>query len=1143
MSEQTRFLFNPTPPGQPGEDRLRSYGNLGMNRVSEYGSPDLNRMSQYGSGGLPDWLRGTPKEPEYQRNFMDRVFAPLNATQQFLFHATKSISDDGFQLNTITKALGHAARYGNPNSEVQEIAPEEIRRVFFGEGSDNWNPGRRLGADVAFSLLYDPLLFINPAKIAGSMGQMAAKTTIGKFGIKLAEEAGGKIPTALKEKYAQGMQGFINRHWGLPEQFMDSYNMYKQNMFKWQTSAHRILKSADDLGGENTGRLLAQALESEAVWLARSGKTPLSDTTYKTFQHQLKKQGIDEGQFWGIYDSARALDDTIGEGLLKAGLIDPTEYTGLAGKHLRRMYNMFDNPEDVIDNLSRLSNDASLNMNRRKMFQGLNSARKLIDDLNMSELSGLMDATTKNPNMARYFLDNNTYRFNTKNFVNDLDAWMKANPTDSVADVMRHVQQDMLGGAKMPAALYQKLGEGITGGVETTAMISKRVSDVLSNRFNSSAVGGWHKFDERLELVAKRENLPESIRQAMGEVMDFAPRLASQATDVANLLETRRFLDFASGTKRVWNAEKGVWEAQRIGTNFASTQLNEALGHSALIRGSQFGSLDGMYTSPAMKNFISEMEGVRAVGNTAEGIWEQVGKGVRFATGKFKVSKVVIDPIGQARNAVSDLLFMDAVGVLPLDARKWGKAMNEIKKFGEAAGSDAPYYIDLAGKVGMNIFEDTFSANEIKKAAKALSGKTFKNPAESVNGIESLFQSLAAPYNALEDAGSAFLQAREQLFKMTAFITHFDRLAGGMARAGQALTDGDALRIAKQARTITEKALFNYNEVPVVVDFIRKYGIVPFIAFPFKAIPSITHSMVTAPWNIAKYPRTVEALSMAHMEAEKGNATYEKRMAELQSLPRHLRDKMVLRLPFSDKDDRPLYIDTSFLMPWYTIQDAVEAVTPRDDTLGPDRMSMLNPPLLDLTMTLFSNRTSVGAEVIKPYMKTEEKLGAWFKQVWQTFTPTVAPGGVRAEALGKALMSLTSHTPEPTDLQKFITQAASVYGGNVSDPVGSTPDRRFRPQSQAIVGADLGNMNPYQLGLIGGAYVATGNVLAADALQARSQDLRQFTRTRKQTLDAIKKIRMSNLSNEQKTLRINALIQEQRDAAEELRRIQNIREQ
>lgn len=1072
-------------------------------------------------------LYAPQQEQPYQRNLIERVIAPIDAPQQFLFNVTQGVAEDGFQVRDLTGSLLKSIRYANPWSNVEPISPDEIRRTFFGKGSDDWNRVGKFSSTLAISLLYDPLLLTG---LPGVKDLAAAGRELSGLDAVLGaakSSARGLIDNVADTKWGSAViQGLFNRNYGLPDAFVQNLDEFRQATNAYRFEAHTILKQAKKLGGKEAQDLVGMALESDAIYNARAAMKSMgpgfTNPTMEAFRGKMKEIGVDEGQFWQVFDSARKLDDVIGDGLKSVGLISQSAFDELRGKHLRRMYQAFDNPRAYLKRLEDLTSDTSVKFSlsdlQEKMKYFRTKMDKAVFEKSASSLSeGVSQGAGQFDNFSvdairneRYFTRNGRPQFNAENFTNDLDLWLRNNPNHTIAGVAEHVKDEMLKDVRMPDELYATLLDYVSGSFTNVGETAQKLVDVIQSRAYDPGFN-WRAYNERLDLVKNRLNLPSEIREALGEITEFGPRLADEASKTGQLLETRRFFDRLAGVTR--DIDGNIIE--RAGSEVMSA--TKTAQNTALLNGERFGDMNGMWTTPAVARYLNRMEGMSGLaGSEAHQVAANISRGVQATNRFFKANKIILDPLAQARNAISDVVMMDLAGITPLNMSGWIKATNSLNEFRKSGTLN--FYTNIAEQAGLDLFQSTHAASELKRMSYGLSG--IKTPTDGLGFMEAWMTSLRNTYNTVADPMVAGMEAREMTFKLYSFITKYDELASGMAKAGREITPDIQLNLARQAVDITEKAMFNYNEVPFMFDFARKYGVIPFVAYPVKAIPSLFDAIVNRPTRLLKYERTADTINNDFLG---GNS--EQVAKEIAALPEWARDGMVIKLPFDDDSGRPLYLDASYLMPWYILND-VKEIGQQDNSGGIiNRNSMVMPPMLNEVLSFMSNKDNFGRDIFTPSMSAADKMGVFFNRVYKFFAPSSYPGGARAESIGRTLLSYASHDPERTDWEKLLTAGSRLYALDFNKDYALDTRADFTSQSQAQTLIDA-SQRPAQAGLAG-LFSLGANVIASDRPQTQTNTGIQMKMNKTELATALAEIkRNQRMGPDEKRRRMLQLIEE-----------------
>lgn len=1119
------------------------------------------------------------REPEYERSFLERVFAPFQAPQEALFKFTLDVADDGFQVGDIWSAVSHGARFFNPWSNVEPIDPNDVRQVFFGDEAEGM---LRSVQNLAVSLLYDPLLFTGFLKGVGVAGRtvntlekIMNPATLVVDGMKVASErvlgplARSVAYRVLGEERAQQWatslaQNWFKRHAGIDDEMVREAMARDQRINKWRERGYHVIKKSQELGGQEANRLLGEALQLDAAYIASTGGT-LSKRMQRdlnSLNARIDKLGIDRDLFWENYRQFRDLDDEIGRALMNAGAISEEAFESMRGTHLRRIYQAHEAPEVYAKRIEDLGLEPALMTHRKALWDNLNQFRDELGDemkkrgsFTLAETFGSDEAGVISA-AARRYLEDGTGRFNVKAFVDDFDDWVMKNSKATVEDALAYVNDVMLAGIRLPPEMNKALANYLTDATFVTKD-SKFYADLIRGRIANSGVT-WRTYTERLNVVANRLDLPEVVREAMGEILEAAPRMAAEVTDAAKVLETRRFFDTLAGVKRIDDqAAEMIRQAERLGFEGAEAERllrqaadrvgveletliesvpqfleegigmqvggkgtrwvsfggsNRELGHTVKLPDNpSYGSLAGGWVSPAVATMLRHVEGVQ-IGNEATRLWHKTSELIAKGVSHFKVAKVILDPTAQFRNFVGNAVLMAMSGTSPFRLDLLKIARDELVHY--ASKGEMGKYLKLADDAGIGMFQTTFSAAELKDFAQMV--------AIAPDKVESWKDVITKAHAAIQRSGldpvdrmAKAFEFNERLFKMTVFVDRMRRLESNWARAGKPLTEEVMRHFARQAGAIAEQALFNYADIPYMVEMIRKYGIVPFITFPFKAVPYVAETLYKHPHRVLRYDRMADVWN-EHLAGSSVDAA-----REIEALPEHIRDALVLRMPFKDAHGRPLYLDLSYFMPWAVIADL--AKTAQQSEGGGFREGILTPPAMALVDALRRNQDSLGRPITDPNRSPEDNFMAVASYLWKFIAPPSAPGGSKAESIGRAMQAMATTAPERMQWSNVIGAAwrgnIAGFGFPEAEESIKAAGGRFFPQSQAQMQSE-GILQA--LGFAGG--LTLGGLSASDQPQAMYQERAQRSINRSEAYRQMAAIRVDgNLSIAERNRRIRAI--------------------
>jgi hypothetical protein len=1130
-------------PNDGSRDFLNSIG----------GRSDLNAGSDrsfLNTGGRNNVERDIP----YRRNFFERVFAPFEGPQQATFSLIKNISEDGFQFRDIGDALGDGFLYANPFGNREPITGNEIGDILFGDRANKWAD---LGQGIAVSLLLDPLALVPLGRVAKLVGpgtrvdeamagiRMAAGQRVGAVTNRVVQ-AGERVVDRVTGTPGAGAgltqtlgEAFVSKWFRTPDEFRQRVQNYQDEWQGLQGDAARIIRDSEKLGGVEGSRLMAEALQSEGFYMSAktSSQAEGSVRAFEGVMNRSRDLGIHDEDFLRIYSNARELDDRVGKMIFDSGLAGAGEMEPMLRTHLRRRYRALDNPAEAVERLEALSMPSEFRFSQQKLYENLNAFRKELDPLfrpptpkkvaaeftdhtnlnqpllEVREGIRALDGPLENlPGMQFFKDEDGVMRFQTRQFVEEFTEYTNLYPEHTLEEALEWVNNVMMEGVELPGKFNVSLANHLTGASFHTKT-GPEVAETLRSALHSPAVE-FYEFRDRIHKVAARQDLPPEVREVLGEYLEFQPRLAAQTSEAGLAAGTRQFLDDLAGVVRDPTDPTIV-------TDVAGSRLmgktKEAIGPDAVqIVDNAFGEhINGMWVQPSVARHLQNVK--RMVGTDAQGeLGRRLLQTAENLTGTFKHLKVLMDPTAHARNMWGNMILADISGVNPIFNNN-----NLVKAVGELRSGGQGKYLKLAEEAGVNLFRNTFTRSELDTMAQALSRSTPKTPGDAMGAINQAFAKVGQGYNdATKFAGWAY-NANESMFKMTAFMQRYDETVANLARRGKEITPELSQNIARKAAEFADRALFDYGDVPGIVDAFRRYGVVPFFTFPYKASLRSAEVLLTNPHRILKYPR------MGREANEQFSPTPEQQRRSIESLPGYMRDSLTVKLPWNDGFGRDQYLDLSYFMPWASVRDLVESIPfLRGDAEVLPREGMFAPPAAQLVSALTNNETMNGQQIATPEMNAAQGAQAYADFLWEFMAPPSFIGGSRAKSLGRSMLAMAQSDPGPNPLLEYAGRRIQGIAPRVGE---GGLDRQGRPpQTQASITGTSDDGTFSFLDVLQGApaTLAGLNTTASDPIRAargvqaeRDVSLSDLQSRRRQILN-------SNLSRDEK-LRQIMILQEQ----------------
>jgi len=419
----------------------------------------------------------------------------------------------------------------------------------------------------------------------------------------------------------------------------------------------------------------------------------------------------------------------------------------------------------------------------------------------------------------------------------------------------------------------------------------------------------------------------------------------------------------------------------------------------------------------------------------------------------WKWGRILINPATHSRNMMSNMILSDLGGMSPADPRSW-RAIKESALMIYKDTGDAIYKRAIAKGLirqgnlsGLNTEQRRFFANTYMR-----DGNPWRRGALEVKaGIEKTYQ------------------AEEDLMKL-AMVRHL-HLNKGMAV-------DDAIEHAR-------RSLFDYSEIPPVVQFMRK-GWSPFITFNYKAIPRVMETAVTHPVRLGKWIAlfgTIQALARDHFGGMDHGETYagegdDWRAWENEVKPEYLKNTKIagvplfdkaLKLPFIDEHGRSQYLDLQFILPWGDFTGGLDGkgglanlLIPEDSKLAalrhlPGWIQPQFPFVKEAAELLMNKSLFTGQPIIKEGDPAKGKT--MFDYLWRSVLPSITPFNPI-----NFFASDDANKPSGIDALKqgdVATAMASIFrdGGYSYNKfvrgLEKIPDYRGRTRTMAAVLADI----------------------------------------------------------------------------------------
>jgi hypothetical protein len=315
----------------------------------------------------------------------------------------------------------------------------------------------------------------------------------------------------------------------------------------------------------------------------------------------------------------------------------------------------------------------------------------------------------------------------------------------------------------------------------------------------------------------------------------------------------------------------------------------------------------------------------------------------------WKFGKVVLNPATQVRNAISNTMLLDMSGTNHLkQARLFPKAFNELLSKGKV-------YQDALddGAIG-----GEFVGGEIQRLRDFYLGT-------KGNNLQRWIDIAKMPFRKASD----LYQGMEQSAKLVKYM--------------DVLEKGGTREVAAQE---AQKWLFNYQEVPKIIDFIRKSPLgAPFATFSYKAIPRLAETLVNRPMTLYKYKALFEAFNETSRKYQgMSPIDYAK---EKKSLPDWILKDIGgmpanLLLPYKDKYNRTQWLNLEYILPVGMAPEIMEKGILKGG---------IGNPFFNILADLTKNIDFRGKPIFPPEATPQEAMQAAISHVYRQIVPSLAP--------------------------------------------------------------------------------------------------------------------------------------------------------
>lgn len=383
---------------------------------------------------------------------------------------------------------------------------------------------------------------------------------------------------------------------------------------------------------------------------------------------------------------------------------------------------------------------------------------------------------------------------------------------------------------------------------------------------------------------------------------------------------------------------------------------------------SGYGKLTGHYVPASVYAALTDY-------NSTESIFGKTyGEVLRF----WKEGKTALNPGTHISNVMSNFVMMYLHDISPSTLRH----AFEIMQGKDGAGAAVWHEFEKSGALLSGYRANELASDIIRKLEADVEART-RNVQESARGTVALLHAwekakasvIAEWVQKRRDWASDLYEAEDNVFRLAAYMEFMRRESG----------KPDGLRGDKAvfaAGKFAADAMINYNINARYINKLRG-SVLPFLAWPYRAIPMIAKIALFQPWKIATILTYVSALNALAYAIDGGDEDEERK-----HLPEWQRGSVwglpgapkMLRLPFSP-DGKPAFVNLSSYMPLGNINTNAASGIPATVMPG--------GPVWTAIEMLMGYNSFTGQPINRPAQSTGEKAVNMLDYAWEAWAPGI----------------------------------------------------------------------------------------------------------------------------------------------------------
>ena len=605
-----------------------------------------------------------------------------------------------------------------------------------------------------------------------------------------------------------------------------------------------------------------------------------------------------------------------------------------------------------------------------------------------------------------------------------------------------------------------------------------QANDNINSILDKGDLNGVYEYFSKVrkvntEILKGRKELPEPIRNLMGEIKEPSENIVLTVSKMSRLIETNKFfstLDKMGNGYYIFDANDAARNVDRFNVKISGTNS----------------ALDGKYTTPEMFKAIKEQES-KFISTYNDSVAGKLYKNFLTLKGTSQKMKTVYSHVTHFRNALGGMQFATANGFSPF-SRSSKETVNTLINNIRAGGDEA---LDEAYEkyLRLGIINTNVRVNEFRQ----LLDTGYESQADTLlDKFGEKLQGYGIP-KVLLDAPTNVYVATDDYFKITIYAKELETLKKAMPNEPLEVLE-------EEAANIVRNTVPNYDRVPKGIKTLRELPFGNFFSFPTEIVRTSSNILSQAAREInsgnsvlkrrglkrvAGYVGTASAWgALANSSAHMIGFDEEKQKAA-QVLSEAPWSKTSSRVWAQTEENEIFFLDTQFYDSYNTVKEPftilaaeiekgqLEGKELEDAIISASGEALkkimapfageaiLTSAITDITFAAISSdgKTADGKEIFTPGLDFSEKLDNMTTLIWESFKP----GSVKSiQDLVEAQPNAMTGRPRATEadilnnvsglrFQPFVPEESLMYAVNeyqfgLSDIVRKGANHRRTPE-------------------------------------------------------------------------------------------------